>query len=211
MPKKKKKKQAKVSLGDPELLDRMDALLLECMALHQRMGEVRHEMGPALKEGWIQISEAQFMVGRAGVSSDSYNLGAPAVTTLRTAAGAAADSETVDGTGANADSRFWGLQTALFDAEEQAAPPASDTGDGVRQRRSEGAPAGPAAAADARAADPLRWFGGAKPPPAQLRSAQSHFQLALRQAIQLANMQTAFRIAADEYEMLASEKRRRKL
>ena len=81
----------------------------------------------------------------------------------------------------------------------------------VRQRRSEGAPAGPAAAADARAADPLRWFGGAKPPPAQLRSAQSHFQLALRQAIQLANMQTAFRIAGDEYEMLASEKRRRKL
>ncbi len=81
---------------------------------------------------------------------------------------------------------------------------------GLRQRRSGGATAGPVAA-DARAADPLRWFGGAKPPPAQLRSAQSHFRLALRQAVQLANMQTAFRIVGDEYELLASEKRRRKL
>jgi|EP01047_Picozoa_sp_COSAG01_P037586 hypothetical protein len=59
------------------------------------------------------------------------------------------------------------------------------------------------------AADPLRWFGGARPPPRALSVAQGHFQTALCLLTRLATAQVQFGVAADECEALAAEKARR--
>ena len=59
------------------------------------------------------------------------------------------------------------------------------------------------------AANPVQWFGGSKSPPLELRKAQGCFQRSLCTVIQLANVQTAFFAASDEYDELQAEKTRR--
>ena len=183
------------------------------MALHQRLGELRLEMTPTLREGWLQISQAQFVVGRTGVSSDSYNLNAPAVTKVvaRERSGGNPDAPEL---------RFWGLCTELFDAKEAAVARKSsgdDKGDttgssGSTRRRGASATSAPAGdSARKPAANPVQWFGGARPPPLELRRAQGCLQRTLCTAIQLANVQTAFFAASDEYDLLQAEKTRRGL
>ena len=73
------------ALDDDALCEQLDRRLLECLALHEKIGSTRADMGPMLREGWLQIARAQFAVGRSGVSADSYHLGAPAVTKVRIA------------------------------------------------------------------------------------------------------------------------------
>jgi len=199
------------ALSDEALRDRLDAVLVECMHLHQRLGELRQEMTPTLREGWLQISQAQFVVGRSGVSSDSYNLNAPAVTKVvaREPSGSSLEAP---------ERRFWALDTELFDAKEAAATSkhggsakvdGAGSSDGTRRRggSASNAPAG----GDVRkpAANPVQWFGGAKSPPLELRKAQGCFQRSLCTVIQLANVQTAFFAASDEYDELQAEKTRR--
>jgi hypothetical protein len=200
------------SLSDDELRDRLDATLVECLELHQRLGELRQEMTPALREGWLQISQAQYCVGRSGVSSDSYNLNAPAVTKVV----ARGDGGSTSGSGTPApEHRFWALETDLFDAKEDAAAASDggggDKGTGALRQRGTGADGGAAGRRPTPTANPVQWFGGAKPPPLELRKAQGRFQLALCSAIQLANVQTAFRAASDEHDALSAEKLRRGL
>lgn len=182
------------------------------MALHQRLGELRLEMTPTLREGWLQISQAQFVVGRSGVSSDSYNLNAPAVTKVV----ARANGSSLDAP----ERRFWGLDTELFDAKEAAAARkgcGDDKSDGAgssgsTRRRGASAGSAPAGGSARRpTANPVQWFGGARSPPLELRKAQGCFQRSLCTAIQLANVQTAFFAASDAYDSLQAEKTRRGL
>lgn len=204
---------AAASLSDGELADRLDALLVECMQLHQQLGELRQEMTPTLREGWLQISQAQFVVGRSGVCSDSYNLDAPAVTKVVAREGG-------DVSPGAPEHRFWALDTNLFDAKDDAAAPqhggntASSDAGGLRSSGSTGSGGGSSTAGKGALkppANPVQWFGGAKSPPLELRKAQGCFQRALVVALQLANVQLAFRAASDEYELLQAEKKRRGL
>ena len=60
------------------------------------------------------------------------------------------------------------------------------------------------------AGDPVQWFGGAKPPPMELKKAQGLFQEALVEGIELANLQIKFHCAHDCYAALLKEKDKRR-
>ena len=187
------------ALDDDALCEQLDRRLLECLALHEKIGSTRAEMGPMLREGWLQIARAQFAVGRSGVSADSYHLGAPAVTKVRIAR--------------EGGRVVYGLDTQLFNAATDAAadtpPPQSTPAQRVSGKDKQQLRLLACTRLTVRHLDPVRWFGGAKPPPRELRAAQVEFQSALRLASRLATTQLAFHEACDECESLAAEKSRR--
>ncbi|XP_065187591.1 coiled-coil domain-containing protein 115-like [Sycon ciliatum] len=159
---------------------------------------LKGELEDVMKQGYMDISKARYIMGVTSVSPYQYDndMTATAVVTVDSSNSVDNVSFAIDrhgkasgGAGQDQDlsSVRDSTETGVRRRHKGQAPSAEADGEPADEQEQSQESSAEAAQAHARSSDPLRWFGVLVPP--SLRSAQTCFVDALGRAAQLATLQ----------------------